>query len=369
MSGLQIEIQAIAVVTAAACSLLGTFLVLRQMAMLSDAITHAILPGIVAAYFLSGSLDSPLLLLGAAASGLLAALAVELLHRSGRLREDAAIGLVFPVLFSIGVLLISRFASDIHIDTDAVLLGELVFAPFRRVELGGVDLGPQALWSMGTVLVINAVFIGTFYKELQVASFDAGLAWSLGFSPAVIHYTLMSLTAVTAVGAFEAAGSVLVVALMTAPPATASLLTNRLPQMLVLAVLIGIASAIGGYWAGHLLDASIAGCMASTAGLLFLLALLFAPERGLVVQARRRAEQKRRFAVDTLLIHLSHHEGAEDEYEENRVERLPFHLHWAEEKARRGARDAEEGGLVRSRQTLLVLTDKGRSRARAVLEA
>ena len=138
----QIEIQLIAAVVAVACALPGCFLVLRRMAMLSDAISHAILPGIVLAFFITHNLSSPLLVLAAAATGLLTVVLVELLSRTGLLREDAAIGLVFPALFSIGVILISVYARDVHLDVDAVLLGELAFAPFNRFEVGGYDLGP-----------------------------------------------------------------------------------------------------------------------------------------------------------------------------------------------------------------------------------
>src|SRR5690606_39215724 len=125
-------------------------------------------------------------------------------------------GLVFPVLFSIGVILISRYAGDVHLDVDAVLLGELAFAPFDRFILFDTDLGPRALWVMGAILALNIVAISLFYKELKLATFDAGLAAALGFAPGLIHYGLMSLVSVTAVGAFDAVGSILVVALMIA---------------------------------------------------------------------------------------------------------------------------------------------------------
>ncbi len=145
MSIAQVEILAIAVCTAVACSLVGTFLVLRRLAMLSDAISHAILPGIVIAFFITGDLASPWLVLGAAATGVLTVALVEALTRTRRLKEDAAMGLVFPALFSIGVVLISRYAGNVHLDVDAVLLGELAFAPFDRFELGG-----RSTWARAT---------------------------------------------------------------------------------------------------------------------------------------------------------------------------------------------------------------------------
>ncbi|MCP4685104.1 MAG: metal ABC transporter permease, partial [bacterium] len=198
MTTAQIEIQLIAAVVAAACALPGVFLVLRRMALLSDAISHAILLGIVLAFFVVEDLASPILIAAAATTGLFTVLLVELLNRTRLVREDASIGLVFPVLFSIGVILISRYAGDVHLDTDAVLLGELAFAPFNRFELGGVDLGPIALWLMGGVLAFNVAVIVMFFKEFKLVSFDTGLASALGFSPMIIHYLLMTQVSITA---------------------------------------------------------------------------------------------------------------------------------------------------------------------------
>lgn len=288
----QIEIQLLAAVVAAACALPGVFLILRRMALLSDAISHSVLLGIVLAFFVVRDLGSPVLLLGAAAMGVLTVALVEMMHRTRLVREDAAIGLVFPALFSLGVILISRYAGDVHLDLDAVLLGEIAFAPFDRLVVGGRDLGPRGLWVMGSILLLNAAAITVFYKELKLTTFDAALAAALGFSPAVVHYGFMTLVSITAVGAFDAVGSILVIALMIAPPAAAYLLTDRLSAMLLLSVRIGVSSAISGYWLAHLLDASIAGAMATMAGAHFALALLFAPEQGIVARALRRRRQR-----------------------------------------------------------------------------
>src|SRR5688572_4582188 len=173
------DIQCISSVTAAACALPGVFLVLRRMALMSDAISHAILLGIVLAFFVTENIASPLLVLAAALTGVLTVSLVEMLNRTRLVREDAAIGLVFPALFSVGVILISRFAGNVHLDVDAVLLGELAFAPFNRLVVGGRDLGPRTLWLMGGVLLLNAGFIAAFYKELKLTTFDAALAGAL----------------------------------------------------------------------------------------------------------------------------------------------------------------------------------------------
>jgi len=153
----QLEIQLIAAVVAVTCALPGVFLILRRMAMMSDAISHAILLGIVLAFFITKDLSSPFLVIAATLTGVLTVSLVELVNRTKLVREDASIGIVFPVLFSIGVILISRYAGDIHLDTDAVLLGELAFAPFNRLVILGYDIGPKSLYVMGGILLLNLI--------------------------------------------------------------------------------------------------------------------------------------------------------------------------------------------------------------------
>jgi manganese/zinc/iron transport system permease protein len=367
MSQPQIEIQLIAVVVAVACALPGVFLVLRRMALMSDAISHAILLGIVLAFFVTKDIASPLLVIAATITGVVTVSLVELLNRTRLVREDAAIGLVFPLMFSIGVILISRFAGNVHLDIDAVLLGELAFAPFTRFDVLGYDLGPRALYIMGGILLLNILFIFLFYKELKLATFDVELAAALGFSPWLIHYGLMTLVSITAVGAFDAVGSILVVALMIAPPAAAYLLTDHLPRMIGLSALIGVASALSGYWLAHVLDASIAGSMATMTGVLFGLTFLMAPERGLIAIARRRALQRWEFAQTALAIHLLNHEGLPEAEEEYRVAHLQEHMRWEPDFATRVLRQAERRGIVFSHGGYLALTDLGRQVARQAI--
>ena len=363
MTAFQLEIQLVAAVVAATCALPGSFLVLRNMAMMSDAISHAILPGLVVAFFLTGSLSSPLLLLGGAVMGVCTVASVEALRRTRLVREDAAIGLVFPALFSVGVILIARYAGDVHLDTDAVLLGELALVPFDRWIIGAYDLGPRALYAVSAVGLVSALFITLFYKELKLATFDAALATALGLMPTLLHYALMSVVSVTAVAAFDAVGSILVVALMVGPPATAHLLTDRLDRMLYYSVGLGVLSAIGGYWLAYALDASIAGSMATMVGLVFLAAYLFAPVRGIVAIRRRHQEQRWQFAQRMLAIHLAHHEHSPDADIECHVDHLQDHLRWAVEFSSEVVRQATGAGLVRLDADRLHLTPSGRKLA------
>lgn len=367
MSGAQLDIQLVAVVVAVACALPGSFLVLRRMAMMSDAISHSILLGIVLAFFATRDLSSPLLLVAAALTGLLTVALVELLGRTRLLKEDAAIGLVFPVLFSIGVILIARYAGDVHLDTDSVLLGELAFAPFSRFELFGIDWGPASLATMLGALLANAVFLLLFYKEMKISTFDPGLAAVLGISPAFFHYTHMALVSVTAVAAFDAVGSILVVALMIGPPATAYLLTDRLPVMISLSVAIGVVSSLAGYWLAHSIDASIAGSMAAMTGFTFLLALFLAPGRGLAAISHRRHRQRLDFAGQMLAVHLLQHEGDPDEPYESSLPQLEEHFRWDSGFAQRIVRLGVREELVVLEGDCLRLTEDGRELARRVV--
>jgi manganese/zinc/iron transport system permease protein len=367
MTATQIEIQLLASVVAVACALPGVFLVLRRMAMMSDAISHTVLLGIVIAFFISGSLESPLLVLGAAAMGVITVSLVELLNRTRLVKQDAAIGLVFPALFSIAVILISRYARGVHLDVDAVLLGEIAFAPFERIDIVGLNM-PTSLAIMGGILLINVIFISLFYKELKIATFDPGLAATLGFSPILIHYGLMALVSVTAVGAFDAVGSILVVALMIAPAASAYLLTDDLRRMLGLSALLAVFSAVSGYWLARALDANIAGSMATVTGMVFLLVLFFAPDRGLIAVLRRRARQRWSFAQAALAIHLLNHEHTATAGEENHLDALTEHLHWEADFAKQVVQQAQRRRYIDRSNGHLILTGEGRALAQQMME-
>ena len=357
----------VGVLAAASCALLGAFLVLRKMAMMADAISHAILPGLVVGYFLAQGPDLLAGFLGAAAAGMLTVSLVELLTRSGLVKGDAAIGLVFPALFAFGTFLVSKYFSNVHLDTDAVLYGEIAFTPFDRLIWGGYDWGPQALWALSALTLVNLVFVTAFYKELKLATFDPGLAATLGFAPALIHYALMALVSLTTVGAFTAVGAILVVALLIVPAATAYLLTDRLPVMIALAVLAGMVAAVAGYALAIALNASIAGAIATITGILFGAALLFSPSHGLVAKSRRRRRQQRQFAAEMLIVHLLNHSGQPEQAAESNAAHLHSELGWAEAFAEMAIRQATRAGFVRRTENELELTPEGEQQAQVVM--
>ena len=355
MNSAQIEIQLIASLVAIACAIPGTFLVLRKMAMISDAISHSILPGLVIGFFITQDLNSPLLILLAALTGIITVVLVERIQKTGLVKEDTAIGLVFPALFSIGVILIAKNANDIHLDVDAVLLGELAFAPFDRLIIAGADIGPKSLWVMGTILAITIGLLIAFFKELKISTFDAGLAASLGFSPALIHYGLMTMASITTVGAFDAVGAILVVALMIAPAASAYLLTTDLKKMLGLAIAFGVFSAISGYWLAHWLDASIAGSITTMLGILFLIIYLFAPNKGLIAVMYREKQQRTEVSLLTFLLHLKNH----SEERERHVNHLQEHINWQKVRAKTVLDLALKNNMIVINNKIVSLTQKG----------
>ncbi len=355
MSTSQIEIQLIAAIVAAACAIPGVFLVLRKMSLISDAISHSILPGIVLGFFITHSLTSPLNILLATLTGILTVIIVEIIQKTGLVKEDTAIGLVFPAMFSIGVILIALNANDVHLDIDAVLLGELAFAPFDRFIIRTTDLGPKSLWVMGGILLISLLLLVIFFKELKVSTFDSGLAAAMGFAPSIMHYGLMSVASITTVGAFDAVGAVLVVALMIAPAATIYLLTDNLKKLIFGSVVVGIIAAIAGYWLAHFLDASIAGAITTVLGVIFLITYLLAPKNGLIATFYKQKQQRKEVMLITFLLHLKNHK----EEEERLVSHLSDHINWHEVKALSVLELASKNNFITIHNGIIDLSEKG----------
>lgn len=259
--------------------------------MLGDAISHAILPGIVLAFLFSGSRDILPMLIGAAVIGLITVFIVQMLSQSG-VKSDAAIGVTFTALFSVGVVLVSLYTQQVDLDLDCVLYGEIAYVPWDTWQLGGTDMGPRALWGVGGVFLFSLLVIGLFFKQFKLCSFDPALAAAIGIPVMLFHYLLMTLVSLTTVAAFESVGAILVVAMLVVPSATAYLLTDRLHVMLFISMGVGVLSAVLGYFLASWLDSSIAGAMTAVAGLLFLLAFLFSPHHGLICKmvARRKVQ-------------------------------------------------------------------------------
>lgn len=286
---------------AAVCGWIGCYLILQGMALLGDAISHTVLLGIVVAFLLTGQVSGLAMFVGATLTGLLTTVLIESLHSTSRVKEDAAIGIVFTSLFALGVVLLSAFAGKAHIDTQHVLYGNLeLVASGTNVSLLRRDI-PVAVVQMAAIAVVVAGLIFAFYKELLVVSFDPQLAASLGLWPRVIRYAMMAVLSITVVGAFDSVGAVLVVAMLIAPAATAYLLTRRLPLMFLYSTLAGGVSSLVGYHLAYWLYVSAAGAMVSVACGLFATAFLFAPEQGLAAAAWRRLRLRMRMHQENIL--------------------------------------------------------------------
>lgn len=266
-----------------ACALIGSFLVLRRMSLMGDAISHAVLPGIVAAFLFSGSLQAMPVFIGAALVGVLTALLSEIVHRWGRIEPGAAMGVVFTVLFALGIIMMERTQSSaVHLDAECVLYGAMenvlwLSAPASWQDLLAANTWtdfPSAVTTLAIVLLMNVLFITLLFKELRISTFDPGLAASQGINPHLMHYLLMTIVAITIIAAFEAVGSILVVAMLIVPGMIAHMFTNRLGALLIMAALIAAAASSTGYTAAVVLDTNAAGMIGVMLGLLLALAAI-----------------------------------------------------------------------------------------------
>lgn len=279
----------LAVVTALACALPGAFVVLRRNSMLVEGIAHAVLPGIVVGYAFTLDLDSPWLIVGAALAGLVVVLSNEWLIRTGLITGDAPQGLVFPALFAVGVILITSDFSHVHLHTYVVLVGDLNLAAFQQLAVNGVSIGPQYLYVMLAVLVLNTAFIALFYPKLKLTTFDNEFATVLGMRTGLLNTAFMFLVSVTVVAAFHAAGALLVISLLVAPGATAHLISRRLSVLLILTALFAIVGALAGFWIAYALNAATSAGMALFYGAMFV-AVAFIDKLATRARLHRRTE-------------------------------------------------------------------------------
>lgn len=277
------------------CGIIGVFLILRKMAMMSDAISHTVLLGIVLAYLVTRELYGVHMLIGAIMAGLLTAVLVQWLNNRG-VQQDASIGVVFTTLFAIAVIIIATSLGNVHLDVQHSLMGEITFIPWNTMTLSWLGDVPKSTALLGLVLLIVLFFIILFYKEWKITTFDPALAASLGIPVVFMHYLFMTLVSITTVASFDAVGAIMVVAMLITPAASAYLWTDRLSVMLILSGTFGIFSAILGYLMAAWIDTSISGSMAFATGIIFIISFIFSPKHGLISKYLRPAEQTYRNA-------------------------------------------------------------------------
>lgn len=351
---------------AGSCALLGCYLILRRLAMLGDAISHAILLGIVVAFMLTQSMNGPVMFIGAAVVGVLTTWLVQVLSTGG-VHRDAALGVTFASFFALGVIGVSRFGQDVHLDVECVLYGEIALAPLDQLYWGDTPMGPVPVWINGGLFLLNLLVIGLFYKELKITSFDPGLAAALGLPVGIIHYMLMTLVSLTTVGAFESVGVILVVAMLIAPAATAYLLTDRLHIMLMLAVGNGVLSAILGYWVSWMLNCSPAGAMGSMAGVQFAFAFLFSPTHGVITRWWSHNRLRMRVAEEDVLLWAgrqleSGHRPSFTSYDLSQAQR------WLLPDAKSAIKRLVKKGLLQDGQERFSLSHRGEVNAESLIK-
>lgn len=367
----------IAALAAVNCALLGNFLLLRKLSMMGDAISHAVLPGLAVALLIAGTLHPTAMFLGAAVVGVLTAVLVQFVHRGGQVDEGASMGVVFTSLFAVGLILIRRVADEAHIDLDpdCVLFGQLADAALDRSWVSGLasffpgGYVPRSALVLGVMLLVNLGFVVGLFKELRITAFDPALADTLGIRSGLMHYATMTLVAMTAVAAFESVGSILVVALLIVPPATAFLVTRRLGVMVLLSATFAFVAAALGHMASTTIPARFAhdgfnpaGMIAVVAGLMFAGVLFFEPQRGVLTHAIRRWNAAVRVAEEDVLAVLYRREESGDLSPVRPRNTLGLAGYFARRRLVRADRAHWEADL-------LVLNDAGRPRAEKLVRS
>lgn len=294
----------VAIICTVPCALLGCYLVLRRMSLLGDAISHSVLPGIVLAVILMGRIETWAIVLGAMVFGVAATFLTQAVHSRTRVPEDASMGVVFTTLFALGVVLISVCTPGAHLD-DCVLYGVFEYIPLTTVTLLGWRM-PSVLPTMVLMLAITLGFIALLWKELKIVAFDPELADAMGLHSTLVHYALMAMVAAVTVTAFQAVGSVLVIAMLIVPAATAHLLTDRLGLMLLLAASVAVVSCVSGVALASkdFLNTNAAGMLAVMAGVHFGLAVLLAPRHGVLARLLRNLGLALRIVSEDILARL-----------------------------------------------------------------
>lgn len=285
----------IGTLAALACALPGNFLLLRKQSLIGDAISHVVLPGIVVAFLVTGTVAAWPMMMGAAVAAIFSVVLIEIIKRLGRVEAGAAMGVVFTAMFAGGVLLLEQSdTSGVHLDVEHALYGNLESLIWLDATGWGslfdwtaLSQMPAQVGRLAVVLLLTAGFIFAFWSELKIATFDEAFALSVGIRARSIGFALVVVTAVAAVAAFDAVGSIIVIAMFICPPAAARLMTDDLATQVAWSAVFAVASAILGYvlagygplWFGGSNSVSAAGMIATVSGVILALACLAGPKR------------------------------------------------------------------------------------------
>lgn len=288
---------AIGILASVSCAIPGCFLLLRRMSMMGDAISHAVLPGLAMAFIITGTRTSLVMFMGAAVVGVLTAVFTQWISRFGKVDRGAAMGIVFTTLFALGLLLIERGAGNVDLDADCVLYGAIELTPVNLISFAGMRL-PEAVVVLGAVLILNISVVLIFFKELKICSFDPGLAETVGIPSEWVNYGLMMVVAVTTVACFEVVGSIIVIAMLIVPAATAYLLTHKLVRMIWIACGLAAFSAVAGHAGAGILPTLVGFDSTTTSGMMAVAAGLFFLIIWAIDQIVRHTGNKRKHLID-----------------------------------------------------------------------
>lgn len=354
-----IQILYILIITSIACSLLGVFLLLRNMAMLSDAISHSVLLGIVLAFFVTKDLSSIYLIIAASISGLISCICMELLAKSRKISKDAAVGIVFTFFFSLAVILISKYAKNAHLDVDMVLMGELILAPFDRIMIANVSV-PRSLLLMSVVLVINIIYLLINFRSLSISSFDEIYAKTVGINISILYYVFMTMVSMTAVAAFDTVGAILSISFFIAPAASAYLITKKIKSTILISVIYAIINSIVAYVLAINLNVSISGMCATVSCINFLLTFVLYKD-GFITKLLDYHRKRLKFRDELLILHIGQHSKGDTCVMENGISSIEVHIAWSSAKLRAAVKSLISKNYIYEdkEKSVYMLTDKG----------
>lgn len=269
-----IDIWLVLLVCGLACSVIGSILIVNRMALIADAMSHSVLLGIVIVYLILGQVNNFIMLLGASLFGLLSIFFIEKLSDTKNLTKADTSGIIYPLFFSIAVILINIFAKNVHIDTDMIIMGEVVFSSLDTINLFGIKIA-RSFFSNAFSLSLNLIYVIVFNRQIKLTAFDKEQAKLFGVNVKWIMTMLLFLTAFTSVSAFNSVGAILVISMLIVPSATALLFSKELNKMMVSSGVITVFNVTMGYILAIMFNVSISAMVASINGIVFLLVLIY----------------------------------------------------------------------------------------------
>jgi len=329
------------------CGLIGTYIMLRRMSLIGDALAHAVLPGVVVSFMVAGKSEIALFI-GAVVSGIVTVLLIGFVNRNSKIKEDTSIGIIFTGAFALGILLVSQL-KQVHIDLSSYLFGDVL----------GVSTGDITLSLIIMVVIILCILL--FYKQLLLTSFDPTMALTIGISTTLVHYMLMTLLSMSIVAGLQSVGVILIIAMLITPPATAYLLSNNLKKILFLSPMFGTISAVAGLYLSYHFNFASGASIVLVAVALFLLAFLFSPKEGVVTRLfRRRAATKLVLIEDVIKLSFRF---AEETGKTGLTDRISNELGISNSRVESAIRILISKGLMQKTNDSYQLTEDGRKYA------